>query len=61
MNNHGGKRKGAGRHKKPDSDKKKLMRLYVKQSDIDLLGGYDILQENIYLIIEEMLTKKSDQ
>ncbi len=43
---HGGKRKGAGR--KPSSDKKQTICLYIETSIIDDLGGIDNAKLKLY-------------
>jgi hypothetical protein len=43
---HGGKRKGAGR--KPCTDKKETIILYIRQSKIESFGGKELLKKLIY-------------
>jgi len=43
----GGARKGAGRKPLPLSEKKSTLKLYLKNSVIDKLGGEDVLKEKL--------------
>jgi len=43
----GGKRKGAGRKPLPLSEKKSTLKLYLKNSVIEKLGGQEVLKEKI--------------
>ena len=46
MEKRGGKRKGAGR--KPCSDKKQTVALYIETSKINKMGGMDKAKEKLY-------------
>lgn len=46
MEKRGGKRKGAGR--KPCSDKKQTVALYIETSIINALGGLEATKEKLY-------------
>ena len=50
MKKHGGKRKGAGR--KPSSDKKQTVVLYIETSKINEAGGMDALKNEIYRVVD---------
>lgn len=43
----GGKRKGAGRKALPLSEKKSVLKVYVKNERIDKLGGKELLEQSI--------------
>ena len=45
---HGGKREGAGRHKKPYSEKVHKIDLYINGSIINALGGIDKIKQKLY-------------
>lgn len=48
----GGKRPGAGR--KPSTDKKIKVDLYIRQSKIDSVGGIKDLKEELYVYLEQI-------
>jgi len=48
----GGAREGAGRKPLPLSEKKSTLRIYIKNSLIDNLGGKDILRERLLKTLE---------
>lgn len=48
----GGARKGAGRKPLSLSEKKSTLKLYLKNSVIDKLGGEVVLKERLNVIIE---------
>lgn len=50
MEKRGGKRKGAGR--KPCSDKKQTVVLYIETSNINDLGGLDATKEKLYNFVK---------
>ena len=56
---HGGKRKNSGR--KPVTDKKKQVTLYVLQSMIDKLGGEAEMKKYIYETIEKRYNDKLNE
>lgn len=53
---HGGKRKRAGR--KPVSDPKAGVTIYIEQSKIDANGGVDECKEQMFLFLSERAEKK---
>lgn len=53
---HGGKRKRAGR--KPASDPKSGLTIYIEQSKIDANGGSDECKEQMFLFLSERAEKK---
>lgn len=46
-NDHGGKRKSAGRKNLTEGEQKKILAVYIEQDFIDELGGKKKLQEDI--------------
>jgi len=57
-NNRGGLRKGAGRKPLPSSEKKSILKLYLKNSVINKLGGCEKLQEKL---IKQVVIWNDDQ
>ena len=53
----GGPRKGAGRKPLPLSEKKSTLKLYLKNSVIESLGGEEVLKEKIVIHIQDLLIK----
>ena len=53
----GGSRKGAGRKPLPLSEKKSTLKLYLKNSVIESLGGEEFLKEKIVIHIQDLLIK----
>ena len=53
----GGSRKGAGRKPLPLSEKKSTLKLYLKNSVIESLGGEEVLKEKIVIHIQDLLIK----
>jgi hypothetical protein len=51
----GGTRKGAGR--KPATDKKQAVVLYIETSKINNAGGLDAMKEEIYLVVNNRFKK----
>lgn len=43
------------RGRKPVSDKTKSVRIYIKQSEIDKIGGYEKVQDMLYLSVKRKM------
>ena len=55
MKKHGGNRKNSGR--KPVSDKKGQVSLYIEQSKIKKLGGIDELKDKCYKFVDRTVLR----
>ena len=55
MENRGGKRKGAGR--KPCSDKKQTITLYIEKSKIKVMKGKENTRRKLYDLFNEHIEK----
>ena len=54
MNNHGGKRENSGAKKKPESEHKKNVAIYVRQRTIEKSGGIKNLKGLLRIWVKEM-------
>ena len=56
-NNHGGKRKRAGRNELPQGDKKIPIRIFPQQSKVETLGGEQEVKKILMKYIERTAVK----